>query len=282
MQMTNGYSATSALCVTFMLASCGEQGLTQKAESGPPASAQPVTLDDSSRVIIDRAIAYAGSYEAWQQKKTLSFDKKATSYDSTGKVTRVLNQHFDYQLKPEFRAKVTYTLNDTAITLLHDGQQARKLFNGKVSTKQKDIDGAWNSCYGSEYVMCMPFKLKDPGIKAEYVGRVKLKDGVPAQVVKASYSKGAGSNPDHVWYYYFEPGTGKLLANSLHGKNHYWDYTRYAQLEKANGLLLPALRKGYAADTLNHPGKLISESQHRNVAFDKKFAADHFRIPDGQ
>ena len=278
MRMLHKYPASFAVVIALVgLTSCREQA-TEKAAS-PPA-ALPVAMDDSSRVIIDRAIAYAGGYDAWHQKKTLSFDKKATSYDSTGKVTKVVNQHFDYQLQPEFRAKVTYVFNDTAITLLHDGQQARKLYNGKVSTRQKDIDGAWNSCYGSEYVMCMPFKLKDPGIKADYVGRVMLKDGVPAQVVKASYSKGAGSNPDHVWYYYFEPGTGKLLANSLNGKDNYWDYTRYQQLAKANGLLLPAVRRGYAAKALNQPGRLTSQSQHTNVVFDKEFAADHFRIPD--
>ena len=280
MLMLNTYAASTLLLALVVLTSCREQA-TEKAPA-PAAAALPVTLDDSSRVIIDRAIVYAGGYEAWQQKNTLSFDKKATSYDSTGKVTKVVNQHFDYQLKPEFRAKVTYVFHDTAITLLHDGQQARKLFNGQVSTKQKDIDGAWNSCYGSEYVMCMPFKLKDPGIKADYVGRVRMKDGGPAQVVKASYVKGAGSNPDHVWYYYFEPGTGKLLANSLNGKDNFWDFTRYQQLERANGLLLPALRRGYAAKALNQPGRLTSQSQHTNVVFDKAFAPDHFRIPDGK
>ncbi len=242
----------------------------------------PVTMDDSSRVIIDRAIAYAGGYDEWQKKKTLSFDKKSMSYDSTGKMIKEVDQHFDYMMKPEFRAKVTYMLHDTAITLIHDGEKARKLYNGKISSEQKDIDGAWNSCYGSQFVMCMPYKLKDPGIKAEYVGQVTLTDGAPAQVIKTSYMKGAGSNPDHVWYYYFEPGTGKLLANSLNGKNNYWDYTRYEQFEKANGLLLPSVRKGYDAGALNKPGKFVSESRHFNIVFDKELPADHFKIADAK
>ncbi len=242
----------------------------------------PITMDDSSRVIIDRAIAYAGGYHVWQQKKTLSFDKKSISYDSTGKISREIDQHFDYMMKPEYRAKITYRLNDTAITLIHDGQKARKFYNGKMSEEQKDIDAAWNSGFGSQFVMCMPYKLKDPGIKAEYVGEVKLKDGVPAQIIKTSYIKGAGSNPDHIWYYYFEPGTGKLLANSLNGKDNYWDYTRYEGFEKAGGLLLPSLRKGYKASRLNEPGKFISESRHFNIAFDKEFSADHFRIENGK
>ena len=242
----------------------------------------PVSMDDSSRKIIDRAIAYAGGYNEWQKKKTLSFDKKSISYDSTGKVVRETDMHLDYMIKPEFRAKLTYKLNDTLITLIHDGQQARKFYNGKISGEQKDIDGAWNSCYGSQFVMCMPYKLKDPGIKAEYVGKMTLNDSTPVQVIKTSYIKGAGSNPDHIWYYYFEPGTGKLLANSLNGKNNYWDYTRYEQFEKSGGLLLPSVRKGYDATALNKPGKFISESRHFNIVFDKELPADHFKITDGK
>ncbi len=238
----------------------------------------PVTMDDSSRIIIDRAIAYAGGYDEWQKKKTLSFNKKSISYDSSGKMIKEIDQYFDYMMKPEFKAKVTYMVHDTAILLIHDGTKARKFYNGKMSNDQKDIDGAWNSCYGSQFVMCMPYKLKDPGIKAEYVGQMLLSDSTPAQVIKTSYMKGAGSNPDHIWYYYFEPGTGKLLANSLSGKNNYWDYTRYEQFEKAGGLLLPSVRKGYDANGLNKPGKFISESRHFNIVFDKALPADNFKI----
>lgn len=242
----------------------------------------PVSMDDSSRIIIDRAIAYAGGYGAWQQKKTLAFDKKSISYDSAGNVTRVVDQHFDYTLKPEFRAKVSYKLHDTSITLILDGQKARKLYNGQISEAQKDIDGAWNSSFGSQFVICMPYKLKDPGIIAKYMGQMTLADGVPAQVIKTSYLKGAGSNSDHTWYYYLEPGTGKLLANSLSGKDEYWDYTRYEAFERVSGLLMPTLRKGFDASGLNKPVKLISESKHFNVVFDKKFPADYFKIIDGE
>ncbi len=248
----------------------------------PTGNNLPVTMDDSSKIIIDRAIAYAGGYDAWQQKKTLSFDKKSMSYDSSGKLIREIDMHLDYMMKPEFRAKLTYKLNDTAITLIHDGEKARKFNNGKISGDQKDIDGAWNSCYGSQFVMCMPYKLKDAGIKAEYVGQMTLNGSTPAQVIKTSYMKGAGSNPDHIWYYYFEPGTGKLLANSLNGKNNYWDYTRYEQFEKAGGLLLPSVRKGYNADSLNKPGLMVSESRHFNIVVDKEFPADYFKIEDGK
>lgn len=267
------FIAVSIILTTALFFSCGENKTTGDRNL-------PVTMDDSSRVIIDRAIAYAGGYGAWQQKKTLSFDKKSTSYDSTGKIIRQIDQHFDYMLKPVYKAKVSYMLNDTAILLVHDGEIARKFYNGKMSEEQKDIDGAWNAGFGSQFVMCMPYKLKDPGITATYAGQVTLINGEPAQVVKTSYMKGAGSNYDHIWYYYFEPGTGKLLANSLNGKDNFWDYTRYESFEKANGLLLPGVRKSYTAEGLNKPGKLVTESRHFNIAFDKELKADYFTMPD--
>jgi len=238
----------------------------------------PVAMDDSSRIIIDRAIAYAGGYDAWQQKKTLSFDKKSISYDSTGKVTRELDQHLDYMMKPEFRAKIIYKQNDTTITLIHDGQKARKLYNGKATTEQKDIDNAWSLVLSSHYNMCMPYKLKDAGTKAEYIKITTLTDGEQAQEIKITYSKGTDKNKDQIWYYYFEPGTGKLLANSQKGK--IWNYTRYESFEKAGGLLMPAIRKGSASNELNKSGKPTVESKNSNIVFDKEFAADHFKIKD--
>ena len=278
--INKSYTFSAIIFLLFAFNSCHQNNSADNKKDTSATIALPVMMDDSSRVIIDRAIAYAGGFDVWQKKKTLSFDKKTTSYDSTGKIIRETDMHLDYMMKPEFRAKLTYKLHDTTITLLHDGQRACKMFNDKASAEQKDIDAAWNSSFGSQYVMCMPYKLKDPGIKAEYVGQVTMKDGVAAQIIKTSYIKGAGSNPDHIWYYYFEPGTGKLLANSFLGKNNSWDYTRYEQLEKANGLMLPAVRKGYTADTLNNPGWMVSESRHSNIIFDKEFAADHFKIPD--
>lgn len=280
--MINKFYAVIAIIILIVVTICCRQNSADTKTTKVENVNLPVTMDDSSRAIIERSIAFSGGYDKWQQTKSVSYDKKSTSYDSTGKIIREISQHYDFVMKPEFRAKISYMLHDTVITYLHDGQKARKLYNGKVSEEKKDIDGAWSSTYGSQFVTCMPFKLKDPGIKAEYVGMVTLSDGVPAQVVKTSYLKGAGSNPDHKWYYYFEPGTGKLLANSLNGKNNYWDFTRYEQFEKAGGLLMPGVRKGYTADTLNSPKKLVSESRNSNFSADKEFAADYFKIPDGK
>lgn len=238
-----------------------------------------VNMDDSSRIIIDRAIAYAGGYDVWQQKKTLSFDKKSIYYDSTGKVTNESGMHLDYMVKPEFKAKLTYNQHDTIITLIYDGKKAAKLYNGKPSAEKKDYDAAWNIVFSSHYNMSIPFKLKDPGTKADYLGMQTLSDGISAQEIKIVYNKGADKMHD-IWYYYFEPGTGKILANSQEGANNIWNYTSYNTFEKAGGLLMPGVRKAYKSTVKNKPEKLKVESKTSNIVFDKEFAADHFKIED--
>ncbi len=240
--MSNKFStATAIILVMISIVACKQKTTTNKTSS-------TATMDDSSRTIINRALAYAGGYDAWQQKKTLSFDKKIIMYDSIGNVKRETEQHIDFQLQPDFRAKMTYMRNDTAITLLYDGQNAHKFFNDIEAKKEKDNDGGHGSIFGSYYVMCMPYKLKDPGAKAQYIGALTLTDGTPAQVIKMTYIKSGDTYADDSWYYYFAP-SGKLLANTFQGKDS-WDFTRYERFEKADGLAMPAERTGYTADTL--------------------------------
>jgi len=69
-----------------------------------------------------------------------------------------------------------------------------------------------------------------------------------------------------------------VLNNRYKNLNCYWD----EKFEKTGGLLLSAIRKGYDANGLNKPGKLISESRHFNIILDKEFPADHFKIKDGK
>lgn len=266
-----------ALTFYMILAISCEQKNNNSNKKDAEVTANVPEMDDSSRVIIDRSVAYAGGYDAWQKTKTLSFDKKSIYYDSTGKATRESDMHLDYMTKPEFKAKLTYNLRDTIITLIHDGKKAAKLYNGKASTEQKDIDAAWNVVYSSHYNMSIPFKLKDPGTDAKYMGMKTIAADVSAQEIKIVYNKGADRMHD-IWYYYFEPGTGKILASSQEGANNVWNYTSYENFEKAAGLLMPGVRKAYKSNVMNKPGKMTVESKTENIVFDKEFSADHFNI----
>ncbi|HVK97690.1 MAG TPA: hypothetical protein VM368_07730, partial [Flavisolibacter sp.] len=82
----------TVILLTIIFYACQQNNNTDnKKDTQETSNIHP--MDDSSRIIIDRSIAYAGGYEAWQQKKSLSFDKKSIYYDSTGKVTRESDMH---------------------------------------------------------------------------------------------------------------------------------------------------------------------------------------------
>jgi hypothetical protein len=127
--------------------------------------------------------------------------------------------------------------------------------------------------------MSIPFKLKDPGTKADYLGMKTLSDGVSAQEIKIVYNKGEDKIHD-IWYYYFEPGTAKILASSQEGANNIWNYTIYNTFGKAGDLLMPGVRKAYKSNVMNKPEKLVVESKTNNIVFDKEFAADYFKIEE--
>lgn len=264
-----------------LLTSCGSE---QQQQESSIAQTEQREGDEAAWVIIDRSIENAGGIENWRKRKNISFDKTSTTLDSVGKVTRELHQHFDYMMHPEFRARVQWHEKDTSFTIIHNGQQAVKLINGQTSEEQRDIDHAWNSSYGSHYVMGMPFKLADPGVVPYYEGTTMLYDSVPADVIRVTYKPGAGSAAEyHTWYYYFEPETGKLLANALKDKKGYTGFTQYASFSKANGLTLPAERYGYIVDAGGKPVRKVSVSVQKNIAFDKELTEDKFQIPsDGK
>ena len=119
--------------------------------------------DNQAGEIIKKAIEGAGGWEAWTSKKALSYKKIITFYDSTGAVSRVSRQLHEYNLFPQFQAKISYEENGEKYTIINNGEQSWKMKNGKVMTDDGSKNSAWNSSFGSHFVMCMPFKLPDPG-----------------------------------------------------------------------------------------------------------------------
>jgi hypothetical protein len=70
--MNHTYNFLAAIIFCILITSSCQQ-------NNGTADRLPISMDDSSRVIIDRAIAYAGGKDVWLEKKTLSFDKISTS-----------------------------------------------------------------------------------------------------------------------------------------------------------------------------------------------------------
>lgn len=209
----------------------------------------PANLPDSEAgKIVKKAIDFSGGWQNWRDKKTLTFTKKMQFHDSLGNQTREVSQLHRYQLRPFFKAVITWQTDGIAHKIINNGKQAWKLENGKVMTDDKNVNSAWNSSFGSHYVISMPFKLNDPGTLLEYQGLDTLANNQVVHAIKTTYRKGAGSTGGmHTWWYYFDKDTFEPAANFLdYGEGH--SYTQYEMFSEVDALKLTHVRKSYKSN----------------------------------
>lgn len=223
-------------------------------DAAPVPQAEPVEdpmirlPDDVAGEVVRRGIEAAGGWEAWADAPALDYQKTIAFFDSTGAETRRLTQHHRYALHPGPKMHIAYTDDEGRdVLLVNDGAEAWKWIDGERATAEEDRNQAWNSTFGSHYVMAMPFKLTDPGTRLSYAGRDTL-DGVTVDAVRAEYDEGAGSAAGlHTWTYYFAVDDGRLVANHLRygPEADDYDFTEYHDIREVDGVRLPMRRVSY-------------------------------------
>lgn len=226
--------------------------------------------------IIRKSIENAGGWENWTSKKGLQYVKITNYLDSTGAVYRTVRQLHEYNLFPSFKARISWNENGKNFMILNNGHQAWKLEDGKVMTDEASKNSAWNSAFGSHYVMCMPFKLPDPGSQYSLEGKTTLPNGKEVDAIKVSYQEGAGSSAKyHTWWYYFDPGTYQLAANFLDfGKGY--DYTEYTAFTEVDGIKLNQQRRSFASDSLRQKIRLSTTYVNEEIKFTTAFPDNYF------
>ena len=158
----------SVLCLsTLLLIGCKDSIPSDKNKS---ISDNSMERDSISEVIIDNAILNAGGYLNWNLKKTISYTKSIQIYDSLGNLMRSVQQEHKFKLKPHLKGKMIWQQEDSLHEIIFRRGEAFMLKNGKILKDKNSTNVAWNSFFGSHYVIGMPFKLKDPGALYEYKG----------------------------------------------------------------------------------------------------------------
>ncbi len=238
----------------------------------PEGNPIPPNLPDSEAGdIVKKVIDFAGGWEQWKQKKTLSYIKNVAYYDSMGNKVREFSQLHQYRLRPNFRARISWEEEGTKYEMIYNGQKARKLKGGEVLTGEDDTNSAWNSSFGSHYVMCMPFKLTDPGTILSYEGLDTLANNRVVHSIKAMYEKGAGSAGGmHTWWYYFDKDTFMPVANYLDYGDGF-SYTQYESFKEVDGLNVSKKRNGFSTNKERDLLYLSTEYTNENIVFNEPF-----------
>lgn len=270
------------LLTILVLCNCQnqEQSPQDQEQSPPPPVASLDNLPDSEAGdIVRKSIDWAGGWDNWTGKKYLSYTKIIQYYDSTGTMERESRQLHRYQLHPQIKVNISWQEDQDQYTIVNNGEQAWKLKNGAQLTEQSDINHAWNSSFGSHYVMCMPYKLADPGTVLTYEGLDTLADGSVVHAIKTTYEKGAGSAAGmHTWWYYFDTDTYRPVANFLDYGDGF-SYTHYEAFEVVDGLQLNKERKSYPTNANGDLEYLRTIYKNEDIQFDSQLEVALFEAP---
>lgn len=261
------------LIVSFLILSCKRE---VKEEAIKPKQVNR-ELNQAEK-LVNEAINQAGGMKNWASKKTLTYTKNIQSYDSIGNLIRTVAQVHRYQLKPSFKANMSWEQDGKKHEIVNNGQQSWKLVNGKIQDDKASINVAWNSSFGSQYMVSMPFKLKAPGTILNYEGIDTLSNKRIVHKLKVTYEKGAGSSGGmHTWYYFLNTDTYQFEANFLdHGKGY--SYTDYDSFIEVDGIEITKERKSYASNATMETMYLKTIYSNSDIQFDVEFPENIFQV----
>jgi len=227
--------------------------------------------------ILKKSIEYCGGWDAYLGIKGIDYKKTLQKIDSMGTITEVVRQRHRYNLFPEFSVRMDWEEDDKNYTIVNNGNQSAKFQDGNPLDDEYHTKSAYNSSFGSQYVLFQPWKLFDPAAVISYDGKKTIPNGVEVDVVKIDFTEKYSTTTDHTWWYYFAED-GKPIGNFLTSPQGN-SYTEYMEFERVDGILFHTKRNAYRSNddmselTLrtiyeNDDIKLIAS--HDNKLFDIK------------
>ena len=228
--------------------------------------------------IVKKAIQQAGGWDSWKDKDNFSFYKKITHLDSSGTIEKSVKQHHTYQLRDGFKARMEWSVGDDDFLIINNGEVAKKYKNGEELTNDRSKNEAWNSSYGSHYVIAMPYKLTDPGVTLTYDGIDTTLFNKPVHAIMVEYAKGAGSTGGmHLWYYYFDVDDFDLAGNYLdYGEGH--SITSYEVFEEVDNHVFHNKRFSYISNADKEKVMLRTIYENEDMKFDQVLNKDLFDL----
>ena len=229
-------------------------------------------------LIVKKAIDQAGGWGNWKNKDNFSFYKNITHLDSSGMVERNVRQHHIYNLKGGFKARMQWQIGEDEFLIINNGEEAKKYKNGIELTDMRSKNEAWNSSYGSHYVIGMPYKLADPGTRLTYDGIDSTTLDEPVHAVKVEYAASAGSTGGmHTWWYYFDTTTFDLAGNYLDYGEGY-SVTTYELFENINAHRIHNKRHSYISNDLKERVVLRTIYENEEMAFNQILDKNTFEL----
>ncbi len=216
-------------------------------------------MDKQSKVIVQKAIAYAGGQASFDSLGKMHYLKEIVFYDENQKQESKNFELHSYDMK-EASGKIEWIKNSVRTKISYTKDQLKYAKNGMYDPTKKQ-DGI-NKLKASHYVLFMPWKLIDGNADIRYIGEKSLpNEEVMVDVLEVNYEM---ENPDgDIWWYYFNKKTGAWEGNMVKHKDHY-SYVRNLSMTDFKGVKLHNKRKSYRVDSQGNILYLRADYNYQN------------------
>lgn len=184
----------------------------------------------------------------WEDLDTIQFYKTTRLYLEDDTLEDSTYQLHTYVLYPDMNGKYSWKEDDKEFEVVYDNGFVMMNENGKdIALSETNIEKYKLSFLGAQFVICLPFKLNDPGVQLSYEGS-DIFNGRQVEVLKASYNAELDNHTkSHDWWHYFDKKTYKYLGYKVY---HSPTYAKVYNIGTADiqGVTFPEYRRTYRVD----------------------------------
>ncbi|MBI2956648.1 MAG: hypothetical protein HYY26_04985 [Acidobacteria bacterium] len=154
--------------------------------------------DERAVALVEEMMQAMGGAEAWERMRFLRFDWVVERDGQTVAHVRHLWDRYDGRYRVEWTTRegkkvvALFNVNTRAGRVRVDGEEAQ----GEELKKQ--LEQAYGRFINDSYWLLMPWKLKDPAVKLEYVGETEL-EGRSYDLLHVSFAQVGLTPGDHYW-----------------------------------------------------------------------------------
>ena len=281
---------TLVLAAGLLLAGCADAPQPAEEDTAPTMAQQKaeeararLEASEGGRLML-RAIEAHGGLEAWYSATTSAY---GWEYSNVGMNARFKSYLVaDNNTRQVYHDLLTYGTPDDPKPV--NGRFAWDGTNAWISpdTLQSPNPRFWATA--GYYFQSIPFVLSDPGVHYELMTDEAL-DGVPHDMVKASYDDGVGDSPGDTYTLYINKETGLVDAiryTVTYGRGrpapdapvrenlfYYLDYVT------VDGLTTPTRYQGFSF-TDGQKGDFRNEAWVTDISFRQPFDASKLAMPE--
>lgn len=234
------------MLLVILIAACSQPKKAPITET-PKADPYAHITNDKIRDILKSAIDVSGTINVWRGLNEIRYQKHSVLYLSDGsEESNVIQQHV-YRMSPEFEADITWEKDGDKHYLQYTSESAKKFVNDTLQDVSEEA--LQQSVMSAIYVLGMPFKLLDGGVKLTYEGETDF-DGFKAHAIEARYSSDENENhsTDDLWCYYFDVENANFLGALVYHAPTY-AMIRNLEFDQSTPIKFHKHRKSYRTDS---------------------------------